>query len=316
MKNRLILLLGLIIGGILVAYMFGFILPYDKVAIVTTFGKVAEPTYRADGSIDPDQTGSVYLEPGLYFRWPRPIQQVKPYSTQVQLLEDQSNEQLTADGFSVVVRSYLAWRISDPLKFHRTLGGDDPAKEALEARLKVVYDVIGRYNFNELVNLDADRIKLAQIEAEAAAEMQAKLDQSGYGITVEQVGIRRLVLPSQVTTQVFERMKTVRQAMAADAESIGKGRAQAIKSEAESLKQRILAFARLRAEEIRAQGIADASRYYAVFGQSPEAEQFAVFLRKLEAIREMFKHRTTFVLGSDFAGVEFFKNPPGQEKGN
>ncbi len=298
MKNRLILILGLLIGGILISYMFAFIVRYDEVAIVTTFGRVTEPT-----ETDP---GSVKREPRIYFRWPQPIQQVHHYSTQVQLLEERASEQTTADGFSVVVRSYLAWRIDDPLKYHRTLGGPDQARKVLESRLAVINEVIGRYRFDQLVNLDKDRVKLAEIEALAAAEMQKQLEGSGYGIKVEQVGIRRLVLPEQVTTQVFERMKTVRQAMAADAESIGKGQAARIKSEAESLKQRILAFARLRADEIRAQGIADAATHYRVFGQSKEAEQFAIFLREMEAIKEMFKHRTTFILGSDFAPLKHF----------
>jgi membrane protease subunit HflC len=305
MKNRLILILGLLIGGILVAYMFAFIVRYDEVAIVTTFGRVKEPT-----DTDP---GSVKRTPRIYFRWPQPIQQVHHYSTQVQLIEERASEQTTSDGFSVVVRSYLAWRIDDPLKYHRTLGGADQARKVLESRLAVINEVIGRYRFDQLVNLDRDRVRLAEIERLAAEEMQQQLSET-YGIKVEQVGIRRLVLPEQVTTQVFERMKSARQALAADAEAIGKGRAQAIKSEAESLKQRILAFARLRAEEIRAQGIADASRYYQVFGQSREAEQFAIFLRELEAIREMFKHRTTFVLGSDFAPLRHFMPPDAQPR--
>lgn len=308
MKNRLILILGLLIAAILVFYMFAFQVRYDEVAIRTTFGKAVEPTVSDAGVLE--DRGSVYVEPALYFRLPPPIHQVHRYSTQIQILDDVIEEQQTADAFSVIVRVYAAWRVSDPLAFHRSLGSMDRAADQLKALLQANRGIIGAYRFDELVNVDAQRIKLREMEEKMAARLQEAVDQIGYGIAIEQVGVRRLVLPEKVTEKVFERMKSVRQALAANAEEMGKGRAQGIRSEAESVKERILAFARGRAEQIRAEGIAEAAQYYRVFGQTPEAEQFAIFLQKLEAMKQAFKHRTTFVLGSDFAGLEYFKNPP------
>ena len=48
--------------------------------------------------------------------------------------------------------------------------------------------VISRYRLDELVNLDRDRLKLAHIEDEAKAALDASLAQSGYGLKVDEPG--------------------------------------------------------------------------------------------------------------------------------
>ena len=56
------------------------------------------------------------------------------------------------------------------------------------------------------------------------------------------------------------------------------------------------AFAERRAQAIRAEGDLEAERYFAQF---KEDQDFAIFLRQMDALREMLKHNTTFVLDAN-----------------
>lgn len=280
MKSSFTIVLGLFIALVLAAYMFTFTVRYDEVAILTTFSRAQAPAVDEQGQVI-DQ-GSVRRQPRLYARLPWPIQQVTVYPTRLQLLEDQLEEQQTADANSLIVKTYLAWRIDDPLAFFRRLKTVGAAQEQLHALLRDTKAVVSRYAFAQLVNTDPTQLRLRQIEQEMLEQVRHRLADTGYGITVEQVGIRQLVLPERVTAAVFERMKSTRQRMAEKARSEGAAQAAAIRSEAESASQRILAFAEQRALELRAEGDARAAQYYDVFNQD---QDLAAFLRRIETLK-------------------------------
>lgn len=280
MKSSLSVVIGIFVVVVLATYMFTFTVRYDEVAILTTFNRADEPRFDDQGGLL--SPGSVRSEPRLYFRLPWPIQQVTVYPTRLQLLEDQLEEQQTADANSLIVKTYLAWTIEDPLAFFRRLQTIGEAQQQLHALLRDTKAVISRYDFTELANTDASRLKLRQVEQEMLEQVRGRLAATGYGIRVEQVGIRQLVLPERVTDAVFERMKSTRQRMAERARSEGAAQAAAIRSEAESASKRILAFAEQRALELRAEGDSRAAQYYDVFNQD---QDLAAFLRRLETLK-------------------------------
>ncbi len=280
MKSSLSVIIGIFIVVVLATYMFTFTVRYDEVAILTTFNRADMPVVDEQGQVL--APGSVRREPRLYFRLPWPIQQVTMYPTRLQILEDQLEEQQTADANSLIVKTYLAWRIEDPLAFFRRLQTIGEAQQQLHALLRDTKAVISRYEFTQLANTNAAQLKLRQVEQEMLEQVRQRLAGTGYGIAVEQVGIRQLVLPERVTDAVFERMKSTRQRMAERARSEGAAQAAAIRSEAESASQRILAFAEQRALELRAEGDARAAQYYDVFNQD---QDLATFLRRLETLK-------------------------------
>jgi membrane protease subunit HflC len=297
MKNSFVLVVGLTIVGVLLANMFLYQVRYDQVAVRTTFDK-------ADAS-------SVQETPGLKWRWPWPINKVTLYPRRLQLLEDKIEELQTADGKSVIVRTYLTWRIIDPLKFYVTLKDPAEAASQLSSRLREVRGLISNHRFDELVNLDRSKLKLGQIEADAAAMLDAALEQAGYGIRVESVGIHKIILPESTTAKVFETMIASRERLAENALQEGQAQASAIRSEAESARERILAFAERRAQAIRAQGDREASSQYQSFAQN---EEFAIFLRKVDALKKMLDHNTTFVLSAESLGIlDWFNKSPGEK---
>ena len=296
MKNSFTLLVGAVISAVLLSYMFLYQVRYDQVAVRTTFDKADE--------------AAVQNTPGLKWRLPWPIHKVTHYSKRLQLLEDKIEELQTADGKSVIVRTYLTWRIENPLDFYVTLKDPAEAARQLSSRLREIRGVISRYRLDELVNLDRDKLKLAAIEAEAKQALEASLAESGYGLKVESVGLYKIVLPEATTEKIFETMIKTRERLAENALQEGQAQASAIRSEAESARDRILAFAERRAQAIRSQGDREAAQEYASFAEN---EDFAIFLRKVEALKKMLDHNTTFVLSADSLGIlDWFSRDPGQ----
>lgn len=294
MKNSFLILVGLILVALLLSHMFFYQVRYDQVAVQTTFDRADE--------------GSVQETPGLKWRWPWPINKVALYSKRLQVLEDKIEELQTADGKSVIVRTYLTWRISNPLEFYVTLKEPANANQQLSSRLREIRGLISEYQFDELVNVDRDRLKLGAIEQRATEALGAALRQAGYGIEVESVGIHKIILPESTTEKVFETMIAARERLAENALQEGQAQASAIRSEAASARERILAFAERKAQAIRSQGDREAAVQYENFAKN---EEFAIFLRKIEALQKMLDHNTTFVLSADSLGIlDWFNKDP------
>lgn len=283
-KSKLLLLLGLTVAAVLLCYMFMFQVGPNEKALLATFGKVDD--------------GSVIKESGLKFRLPWPFQQVVKYSDRLQLAEAPLTQVTTSDGYSIVVRTFINWRVEDPLKFYNAIQDFDKADGKLIPLIRAATGTFGKYRFNQIVNTDVAELKLDEIEANALTHMRdslANLETSGggYGISITHFGVRRKVLPKEVTTKVFERMKSDRQRRAAFIRSQGKASASAIEKEAEAKRDSILAFADRHAEEIRTKGRTEAAKVYKEFAKD---EDFAIFLEELEAIKAMLKNKLTILI--------------------
>jgi membrane protease subunit HflC len=200
----------------------------------------------------------------------------------------------------VIVRTYMTWRIADPLKFYVTLKDPAEARRQLASQLREVRGIIGEYRLDELVNENREQLALDEIEEKARLALERTLSDAGFGLDVETFGISRIILPESTTAKVFETMIATRERLAESALQEGQAQASAIRSEAESARDRILAFADRRAQAIRSQGDREASVEYEGFARN---EEFAIFLRRLEALEKMLKHNTTFVLSAEALGI-------------
>ena len=142
MKNFMTLLIGLIVVGAFLAYMITFQVRYDEVGVLTTFDRAKDPA--ADASQDRN-SGSVYVEPGIYLKAPWPLQKVHIYSRKLQLLEHELAEMQTQDGHSVIIKTFLAWRIADPIAFFRSMENASKAeKEQLRPMMGNLEGVISQ----------------------------------------------------------------------------------------------------------------------------------------------------------------------------
>ena len=277
MKNPLTLLIALVIVLFLACYMVLYQVRYDEVVILTTFGKATDKNIHK-------------TKPWPYMKWPWPIQGVTRYKTRLRVLEDQLNEIQTADGYALIIKTYVAWRVDaqNPLSFFRRYKSVVLAQNQLNSQVRNIKGVISQHNFEELVNTEPGKVRLTQIERTMRDTLAKHF--TPEGLQIVQFGILRIELPENVTEGVFENMKKTRERLAAETRDRGEAISNSIRSEAESINKRILAFAEGRAKEIKAVGEKEAMDLMVKFKKD---EQFASFLFQIEAVERMFQGGTT-----------------------
>ncbi len=290
MKNVWVFVFVLLIVIVLGLYLFTFQVRETEIAVVTTFGK-------------PTRT---LKEPGMYFKWPRPINDVKRYDGRSQLYETVLMDTTTKGNEPITVTSYIIWKIDDPDTFRVSVGDKETARQRLHELLTDAQNtVIGKHYFNDFVNSDPDKIKFEEIESEMAEKIRPGAKE--LGVAVEVVGIRRLAVNETVTKAVFERMKAERNRKTKAITKAGETEADTIKKNAEARRTELLAIVEARAKAIRGSGDAEAAGYYSMLAEDPE---FAMFLRDIEALRKILSKETTIVLGADTDPIQLLKKVP------
>jgi len=279
-RNVWILITGLLVAALLLLLQVLFIVRQGEVAVLTTFG----------------QPRRALTEPGLYARWPWPVQRAYLFDARLRCLEGAYEQILTQDGKNVLVALYAGWKISDPRLFLERVGTPAQAAQSLDGLLRHHETaVLGQYTLGHLVNVRTNELRYAEIEQRMLAAVQAEAG-ARYGIAVEFLGIRKLGLPEAITAKVFDRMREERKAIADGYRSEGEGEAIRIRAEADSARDQTLARAEGDAKRLRAEGDAAAAEYYRVFEKNPE---LAMFLRKLEVLEQTLKEKATVVLSAD-----------------
>jgi len=279
------------VGALLVValglYMIAYQVRFNEVAVIRTFGQIQAP--------DPahNDPGDVITEPGLYWKWPWPIQQVTRYDNRIQIATTTGEETPTRDGKNVIVTTTIGWRIDEPYTFTIKCDGMEDAAEKLKTRVRNDQKtVIGRYAFGNFVSTNPDELRYDQIEDEILATVKSAAREL-YGIRIESISIEKLALPQKITSTVFEAMKKERAAVAQRYTSEGESEATKIKSTAEGIADTILAFADLKAAEIVADGQQKALEYNKTFSQD---EALAVFLLEIENLPKILKDKATVIL--------------------
>ncbi len=247
-------------------------------------------------------------EPGLQFKYPKPIEVIRRFDKRSRLFQDTPEEETaTAGGEPIIVKSYVVWRIKDANQFLISVKDVVTAEENLKSLLRNKQNsVIGRHYFSEFVNTDPSKIQFQQIESEIAAGIQQKaLDE--YGIEIQAVGIKRLLINKGTTAEVFERMKADRNRKTEAILAAGNAEAERITSDANAKQKELLAVADAQAKAIRGAGDAEAAKYYEMLEADPE---LAMFLRDLEALKKILAQRSTIVLGVETEPIHLLKELP------
>jgi membrane protease subunit HflC len=295
MLNRL---LSLALGVALLALFGGYLITdtvnFDETAVVTTFGKAAaEDVRNAEGD-----------EAGMFLRFPWPIQRIIRFDRRVQVIEDRLEQQETKDKQVVIAKAYLLWRIADPLAFYRLFGSNDRAASFLRERLRAAKAEIGAFSFEDLTSIEPKNVRLAEAGDAIRDRIRRDLQAQGAGVEIMDAGINRILLPENITRSVFSRMRQTRQRLAQNARSEGTALARSITAKTDSDQKRITAFAERMAQHIRAEGDAAAARYYREYSKNPE---FAVFLRKLDALERSMEKNATFILDTESEPFDLLK---------
>jgi membrane protease subunit HflC len=292
MKNLAIPILVALIFIVMVVYLVTFQVRETESAFVTRFRKpVREIT-----------------KPGLYFKWPTPIEQAHKFDSRLRVFEAaELSETTTAGRVPIIVNTYVVWRIAEPLKFNNAVTTLERAEVMLRSQISDTQNrVIGRHAFGEFVNSDPNKIKFDAIQAEMLADLKEPVLRD-YGIEVKTVGIKQLKVSEAVTKKVFDRMKSERKRRTQKILAEGQADADSIRTEANKQKNVLLAAAEARAKEIRGQGDADAATYYKMLEEDPG---LAMYLRNLEALQTTLKERATLVIPADCQPFRLLREMP------
>jgi membrane protease subunit HflC len=144
---------------------------------------------------------------------------------------------------------------------------------------------------------------MANIRQQVNGEMRS------FGVSVEDVRIRRADLPEENTQAILSRMQSERQRVAAQARAEGVEGSQRIRADADRERTVLLADARATADNLRGEGEAQASRIFAkAFNQDPG---FFAAWRTLSAYRDAFAGgNAKLVLTPDNDFLRYLATPP------
>jgi membrane protease subunit HflC len=278
-RNALTLVVGLILLIIFFLLLFTFQVRQTEVVVVTTFAKPsAQPI----------------TEPGLYFKWPLPIQRVVRFDKRIYNFEDEFEQMLTADGNNLLASVYVGWTIAKPREFFSSFptGKAESAEPQLKSLVRGTKQaVIGRHAFSDFVSSDPKQVKFAAVEQEILNGIQAAA-LAKYGVSVHFVGIKRLGIPENVTTKVFDRMTAERQKEIDRLRTVGESEKIRIQSAADRDRAEILSKAQAEALAIRGEADREVSKYFEAFQQNP---RLALFLIQLQALESTLSKGSTIV---------------------
>ena len=304
MRNLPTLIAAVFVVLVVGFYMCTYQVRFTEVAIRETFGEPSsEPT----------------TDPGLYFKWPWPIQNVVKFDKRIRVLEDRTEETYTADSKNVIITTSAFWTIEDPYKFHRSFpkveDGEQQLRDAIRSQKKAV---AGQYDFSNFVSTVPGERKLREIERDILGEIpdpdsdHPRFARGGlrdvwraeYGVGIKYFGITKLTLPESVTQAIFDSMKKNEQVKADNYEAEGKAEAEQIVASATEARERIMSVARRKADEIRNEGEKIVSELYAQFQEYPDLR---IFLDKIETLEQALSQNTTLVLDTRLAPVDLFE---------
>ncbi|UCG55835.1 MAG: protease modulator HflC [Phycisphaerales bacterium] len=253
---------------------------------------------------------SEITEPGLYFKWPSPIERAHKFDSRMRVFEDDLGETTTKGAVPIIVKTYVVWRIAEPLKFLNAVGSVQKAETKLLSQLGDTRNiVIGQYTFGQFVNSDPNKIELERIQGDMLAQLKGPMSEQ-YGIEIKTLGIKQLKVNEDVSKDIFERMKAERTLRTAATIAEGAAQATSIKTDAKSKSNELLAAANARAEAIKGEGDAKAAEYYKML---EENQELAIFLRNLKALKKTLGEGTTVVLPADSDPFRYLKEIPSLE---
>jgi len=291
MKNIAVTILVIVIVGIGVLLAVCFQVRDTEAALVTRLGKPQRTITKA----------------GLNVRWPAPIERVHKFDTRMRIYEAAIAETTTKGAIPIIMHTFVIWQVQEPLRFYNAVQTVDQAENKLYSLIQDTQNkVVGRHEFSEFVNSNPENIRFEQIEDEMLQELKAAASQN-YGINIKAVGIKQLKVNEDTTRAVFDRMKAERNRKTEAILSEGNAMATAIKSDADTKKQKLLAAVEGRAKAIRGTGDAEAAKYYELLKEDPE---FAMFLRETEAIKKALEKRATIVISADSEPFRLLKEMP------
>ena len=238
-------------------------------------------------------------EAGLHFKVPF-LDSVKYFPKATMLYDIPPSEVLTSDKQNMTVDCYILWQIEDPLKFYQTLGSTLVAEERLNTIThNALKNVMGTLAQADIVNMDDGSERNEIYEGiTTSVDTQART----YGITVEDVKIKRFDLPESNENAVFSRMISERNQMAEKFTADGNYDASLIRNNVDKEVNIVISNAKAEAAKLQAEGEAEYMRMLAEAYNSADKQDFYEFTVALDALKQSLTgDEKTIILDKDSA---------------
>ena len=211
-----------------------------------------------------------------------------------------ASDVITQDKKTMVVDSYVLWKITDPLKFTQTLTNITNA----EGRINTIV-------YNSMKNIISSMSQSEVISSRDGALSQAIMQNIGtsveqYGIQFVSIETKHLDLPSDNKAAVYERMISERNNIAASYTANGESEAKMIRTKTDNEIVVSVSEAEAQAEKIIAEGEAEYMKILSEAYNTPERAEFYTFVRALDAAKKSMKGDKTLILPKDSPLAELF----------
>jgi modulator of FtsH protease HflC len=290
MQNRLLFILIAAVITILVIRASVFTVSEAQLAIKSVGGNIVESDYQ----------------PGLHFAIPL-VQQISRFDRRIMTQLYRQERFLTLEQEQLSVDFYVKWRISNLRRFWEATGGteqaaNDRANDRLGEIIKNnIKSVVTQRTLQQVVTAERAEFTDAMMKDTSAAAEQ-------LGVSLVDVRITRIDLPSQVQSAVFERMRSSFKAQAAKLRAEGVESSERTKADADKQRTEILSNAARQAAQVRGEGDASASEIYAK-SYSKNAE-FYSFYRSMQSYRAAIGTQgDVLVMAPDNAYFNYFNKP-------
>ena len=282
-KNVIIALAGLAV--LFAAGMSLTVTRQNEYKLVRQFGKVQR----------------VIDQPGLSLKIPF-IETTATLPKQTLLYDLAPSDVITRDKKTMITDSYVIWKISDPLKFARTLNS---SIENGESRINTaVYNATK----NAISSMSQDEV-ITSRDGELSAMVMDAVDDNmeQYGISVMLFETKQLDLPDDNKEAVYERMISERDNIAATYTAEGSSEAKVIRNTTDKEVAIQISEAEKQAEILEAEHEQEYMRILSeAYGEEGRTE-FYSFVRSLDALRNSMKgENKTVILSSDSPIAQIF----------
>ena len=287
LRNFVFIVMGVV--AVLLLLQSVYLVQETERAILLRFGAVS----RAD------------VPPGLHFKMPI-AEEVKKFDARVLTLDSTPETYYTLEKKPLIVDSFAKWRIIDVQNYYTASTGDETrANRILQERVNEgLRNAMSRRDMHEVISGERD-----QLMQELTADLNRVMKEA-VGVEVIDVRVKRIDLPTEVSTSVYERMNSERQIEARQYRAQGGELALGIRADAERQTVVIEAEAYREAEMIRGDGDASSTSIYAnAFNKDPE---FYEFTRSMNAYAEVFGDKSDLlVLDPNGEFFKYLKNKEG-----
>ena len=257
----------------------------NEYSLIRRFGKV-------DRIID---------NPGITFKIPF-METVDALPGQILLYDLPESDVITMDKKTMIADSFVLWRVSDPLKYAKTLNSSQTsAEQRIDAAVyNATKNIISNMTQNDVIAARDGELQAAIMEGVGAA-------MGSYGIELKTVDIKQLDLPEDNKEAVYERMISERGKIAATYKAEGDSEAQKIRNTTDKEVEIMLSDAKAQAAGIIAEGEAEYMRILAEAYSDAGKAEFYSFTRSLEAAKaSLTGGNNTLILPKDSPMAEIF----------